>query len=190
MQPSCRRFGQWIAVLAMMTLWPGCTRSLHPLYREADLTFDSQLLGIWAEEGGKETWTLQKSGAKAYVLTSRDEEKTVKYDAHLLRLGKFVFLDLYPKDADEGAAVAAHLFFKVLRTGNTAQVAGLDESWLKKMAADKKLSIAHVLVPAHNQDSSEESIFLTASTQELQEFVLKYAENTEAFSPTELHRRK
>ena len=187
---SCRRFSQGIALLVLLAFWPGCTRSLHPLFTEKDLTFDAQLLGTWVEEEGKESWTLRESGDKAYELTSRDEKKTVKYDAHLVRLGKFLFLDLYPKDVDEDIAVPAHLFFRVRRTGDTVQVAGLDESWLKKMAADKKVSIAHVRVPARNGGASEGGIFLTAPTKDLQEFVLKYAETKEAFSPAELHRRK
>ena len=58
----------------------------------------------------------------------------------------------------------------------------MDNEWLEEMIDEKKVNIAHVRL--------EDRIILTAPTEELQKFVLKYAEDTDAFPELdELHRK-
>ncbi len=185
------RLGEAMATLAMMGVLAGCTvRSLQPLFTEENLTFDPQLVGTWAEEREKETWTLQQSRDKAYELTFHDEGQTSQYDAHLVKLSEFLFLDIYPKGVDEAFSVPAHIFIQVRREGDALQVAALNPDWVKERIAAKKVTIAHVLVPERPFGDSRSSIVLTAPTKELQKLVLKYARNTKAFPPAQLHRRK
>ena len=165
-------------------------RSLQPLFTEESLTFDAQLVGTWAEEKEQETWTLQKSGDKAYELTFHSEGQTNQYDAHLVKLNEFLFLDIYPKGVDDAFSVPTHVFVRLRREGDALEVATLNPDWLKKMVADKKAGIAHILAPEHPFGDSKTRMILTASTKELQKLVLKYARDTEAFPPSKLHRRK
>ena len=40
---------KWLTVLALAILMCGCVPSLQPFYTDKDLTFDSNLLGVWGE---------------------------------------------------------------------------------------------------------------------------------------------
>ena len=66
-----------------------------------------------------------------------------------------------------------HLISKMSLDGDSLQIASLESDWLKKMIESGKLKIAHVV---HDGD-----ILLTASTEELQELALRYAEDNGAF---------
>ncbi|MDZ7345081.1 MAG: hypothetical protein ONA90_11280 [candidate division KSB1 bacterium] len=178
------------AVSTMALLLAGCVvPSLHPLFTEADLVFDPNLIGTWAKEGEENTWTFQKGGGKAYDFIYTEKGTPAQFEAHLVRLDKFLFLDTYPEEPDidndlyKLHLIPAHHFFRIWITGDTLRLAALDPDWLKNMIDQKKVNIAHERV--------EDTIVLTAPTKALQEFVLKYAEDAEAFSdPTEIYRQK
>ena len=168
----------------------GCLQpSLHPLFTEKDLVFDPALIGAWVGENEKETWILQKAGDHTYDLFYEGERDSAKFEAHLVRLGKFEFLDIYPEEPDikngfyKSHLILAHTFSRIWRDGDTLRTAMLNPDWLKDMIARKKLKIAH--------ERLHDWIVLTASTKELQKFILKYAEDVNAFpDPAEFHRQK
>jgi hypothetical protein len=181
-------------------LFMSCVRSLHPLFDKKDLVFEPGLVGTWAEKDRENTWTFRRSGDKAYSLVYYEQEhgslhKEVKGDsaefaAQLGRLGKFTFLDLIPEESDEYGntrntlynlhILPAHTFWRVWLEGEVLRLALLDNGWLKEMIEQKKVEIAH--------EEIDGAIVLTASTQQLQEFVLKHAEDADAFpNPIELH---
>ncbi len=165
----------------------GCLQpSLHPLFTEKDLVFDPGLIGAWVGENEKETWILQKAGDHTYDLFYEGERDSAKYEVHLVRLGKFEFLDIYPQVpemCDHALLIPAHMFSIIRRDGDTLRNAMLNPDWLEDMIARKKLKIAH--------ERLDDRIVLTASTKELQKFILKYAEDMNAFrDPAVLHRQK
>ncbi len=162
--------------------------SMHPLYTEKDLTFAPELLGTWENE---DVWIFEKSGENVYELTIKEQEskKTGVYETHLVKLGKYLFLDLYPEESelDESVSdihlVPTHSFWKVKIEKNALRLAFMDIEWLDEMIDANKVNIAHVRL--------EERIVLTAPTEELQKFVLKYAEDSDAFPELDaLHRKK
>lgn len=179
-----------ISVLSVMAVFlASCfVTSLHPLYTEEDLTFIPEVLGTWENE---DVWMFKQSGKNAYELTIKEQEskKTGVYEAHLVKLGKYLFLDLYPDESeleDSGYGihfVPAHSFWKVKIEKDVLRLSFMDIEWLENMIDEKKVNIAHVRL--------EDRIVLTAPTEELQKFVLKYAEDTDAFPELdELHRKK
>ena len=91
-------------VLILVLGLTGCfVLSVHPLYFEKDLVFESGLLGTWGEKTHEkdlsELWIFEKTGDKSYRLTIRDEEDGEgMFEAHLLKLGDHLFMDLYPEE--------------------------------------------------------------------------------------------
>ncbi|MBI4243284.1 MAG: hypothetical protein HY606_04260 [Planctomycetes bacterium] len=188
-----------LVIFGIMLLIAGCVPSLHPLFTEKDLVFEPALLGTWGEEGSKETWTFQKSVDNTYDLIIT-EKRTIlgsevianKFNAYLVKLDKLLFLDIYPKEPEiEGDfykfhLIPAHTFSKVWIEDDVLHLGMLDHDWLKKMIDNKKVNISYERLG----DEPSPMIVLTASTKALQEFVLKYAEDAEAFPMGEVHRQK
>lgn len=162
--------------LGFTLLIAGCVASsLYPLFTERDLAFDPVLVGTWAGQDEDDTLLFKDAGAKAYDLTYITEGQKLKFVVHLVQLGELQFLDVYPKiskDHDGFHFIPAHTFWKVQRDGDILRTAWLGEGWIKERVVKKKIRLPHQLV--------EDRLILTASTEELQEFVLKYAD--EAFS--------
>ena len=160
-----------IAILIM-----GCpARSLFPLFIENDLVFNPTLVGTWVDEKNKDTFTFQKSAEKSYNVVGRDQKgDTVIYKVQLGKLGRFWFLDSYPgwKIGDHHI-IATHIISKMWLEGDTLRIASLESDWLKKMIDSGKLKVSHALV--------EGDVILTASTKELQQLVLRFAEDNDAF---------
>lgn len=183
------RSAKLLILLGMAIFSSGCVPSLHPLFTEKDLTFDPALVGTWVDEDGKNTWRFQKSGENIYELVYTENEEPAKFQAHLLKLGDFLFLDIFPEDLKmknglyQGLLLPAHGFSRIWIEKDSVRLAYLDPDWLKQMIDNKKIKIDH--------DFVNQTIILTAQTPDLQNFALKYAGDAKAFSnQTELHRQK
>jgi len=189
-------------ILALAFFLASCfVTSIHPLYTEKDLVFVPELLGTWKAEDEEDLYTFQQSGENAYELIITGQESSQKsrqilgcdepgrFEAHLVKLGKFLFLDIYPEVPEMGEygldfyLVPVHSFHKISIEKDVLRLVSLDYDWLEKMIKESKVNLAHVRL--------EDRFVLTASTGELQKFVLKYAEDSEAFSDySELNRQK
>jgi len=166
-----------------------CVISLHPLFTNKDLVFESALVGTWIDEDGKNAWAFQKLGDNAYELVYTENETPAKFKAYLVRLENFLFLDIVPEEPDtkndlyKGHLIPAHSFGRISIEGDLLRLATLDGDWLRDMINKKKIKIGHEWL--------DQTIILTAPTKDLQKFVLKYAEDSKAFSiKSELHRKK
>ena len=178
-----------MAALGVVVLVAGCVPSLHPLYTEEDLVYDPALVGTWTEEESEDTWTFRKLGDKGYDLIYTEGGVPARFEAHLVTVGEFLFLDTYPGEPDIKNGfylihlVPAHTFLRIGIEGDVLRYAMLDLDWLKKMIAEEKVDIGH--------EEMEGGILLTAPPKELQEFLMKYAEDDKGFpDPKELHRQK
>jgi hypothetical protein len=169
----------------------GCfVLSVHPLYFEKNLIFESGLVGTWGEKEHEkdlsELWIFKKSGDKSYRLIIRDMEEEGMFEAHLLKLGEHMFLDLYPEEPEASSefynmhVIPAHSFIRVSLEGHVLRLGFFDLEWLKKNIEENKVSIKH--------ERRDDMIVLTASTKELQEFVLLHWEEAFKFEEEALHR--
>jgi hypothetical protein len=187
-----------------LVLITGCiVTSVNPLYTEKDLVFDPALVGAWSEGEGKDLWAFEKAGEKKYKLLHTDEKGRVgEFEAHLLKLDKYQFLDLHLVDPGEkeewqinelaGLAIIirpGHLFFKVSQIRPTLQLSALHEDWLKTLLEKDPNAIQHERIRFGTNDYRN---VLTAKTKSLQKFVLKYADSPEAYGvkPGELKRKE
>ena len=178
----------FIFVLGMM----GCfVLSVHPLYFEKDLVFEPDLVGTWGpkehEKDLEELWIFKKSGDKSYrlIIKVKDEGEGM-FEAHLLKLGKHLFLDLFPEEPETGSefynmhVIPAHSFIRVSLEGHVLRMGFFDLDWLEKNIEENKISIKH--------EKRDDMIVLTASTKELQEFILKHVEEAFTYEEESLHR--
>ncbi|MDI6766334.1 MAG: hypothetical protein QME52_05870 [Bacteroidota bacterium] len=193
---------KYIITFILVLLLSGCVRSLYPLFTDADLIFEVKLVGTWVEKDGKNTWTFEKAGEREYTLLHYEAEyddkmgkkvpgDTSKFIAQLGRLDKYLFLDIYPGKPDTKVKngfynfhlLSVHTISRVWLDGDLLKLSMLDNDWLERMIDNNAFKIAHARL--------SDQIILTASTEELQQLVLRYAENTKAFpKPAEFHRIK
>jgi hypothetical protein len=187
-----------LAMLILIILAISCIPSLYPLYRDKDLIFDERLLGLFNTDGNitdMDTWEFEKldwqaenkSGndwneyrsGKTYKMTAMENGKKAEFAVHLVKLGKNYYLDFFPvkyKIEHEMLywhLVPAHIFGKIEFIGNDIVMNWFDGDFLTKMIDSNKVKISHKML--------ENSILLTANTEELQKFVKKFGDNPEAF---------
>jgi hypothetical protein len=179
---------QLLAILLLAFLIVSCVRSFYPLYTSKDLIFDQTLIGTWTDNN-QNIWTFSKGRETSYELIYTEKDSPAKFTAHLVKLGKFRFLDLAPQEPGiENTFFAAHLipvhtFSRIWIQEDSVGLSVLDNGWLKSMIDSKKIRIAH--------QRQGDGIILTAPTRELQALVVRYAEDKKAFpEPGILHRKK
>ena len=156
----------------------GCAPAvaIHPLYTSQDLVSDLPLEGAWAGTDG-EVWLIKKSGDGYDVAAV----PTGDFRVYLLRLKEFEFVDVASK-SDPEVGVAGHLFGKIRMEGDELYLSLIDETWLKHMAETGQAPQSIV--------GEGQQIVLTASTSELQKFILLHAGDPDAWDNDEegLHR--
>ena len=185
-----RKAAMWL-LLGFLLLPVGCVPSLHPLYTDQDVIFDQSVLGVWAEDGSKETWALTRGGEKEYRLVHTDEDgKKGEFVAHLLKVEGRMFLDLYPvepelpqNDLYRDHLLRVHSFVAVLQTEPAIRISYVEPQWLKKFLDKQPSALRH--------EKINDEVVITASPKELQKFLLTHLKTEGAFSePSELRRKK
>jgi hypothetical protein len=160
--------------------------SLHPLYTDKDVIFEPELLGIWSieeEDDSKETWEFSKNGENAYTLVSTDSDgKQGHFVVHLAKIEGLMFLDLYPAETDlqtdplhQMLLIPSHMFLLVKQIRPTLKVSIMEPDWLDKLLDEKPDTI-------RRHETISNLIVLTASTEELQVFLIKHKTTEGAFS--------
>jgi hypothetical protein len=179
---NAKRIFICVALLTLVITLSGCwTLSIYPLFTEEDLITDPMLEGIWGdpEDPEDETWDFKQMNDKSYRLIVREDEQRLLIDpakdglfeVHLLQLGDYKFLDIYPEEPEgvngfyKSHVIPAHSFVRVRIEGNVLLTAGLDIEWLGEQLDQGLLDISH--------EQRNDEIVLTASTEELQRWVLE-----------------
>ena len=158
-----------ILLMLLATLFTSCVPSVNPLFFQRDLVFKKSLLGKWT--GENETWTFSSEDGKKYTLHHHDGEYSGTYVAHLLELKGEYFLDITAQSVDacnylqKLTAFEVHTFARLIFIDEKMEIQFLSYEELDKGLKAEKLDVKHVR-------NSDGEILLTASTSELQEFVL------------------
>lgn len=171
-----------LAVAALIVPLAGCfTLSVNSLYDQETVHVDDALIGLWGdpEDPEGETWEFQRLDEDSYRLIVRekntlriDPERDGIFEAHLVRLGELVFLDLYPEEPETGNefyrshAVPAHSFWKADLQGNVMLLSIMENRFLKESLEAGTIQIEHV--------EHEGALVLTAPTARLQALVTEY----------------
>ena len=181
----------------------GCipVMSLHPLYTEEDVVFEEGLLGKWFDDFNEPEafWKFERieKPKNAYKLILSDEEGNKgSFIAHLVKLDDKLFLDAYPSESpwepEEPNEVdflfnnlfllPTHTFMKIDSIEPELKMRLTLESKMEELLKENPDAVKHTKV--------EDRLVLTASTKELQAFVLKYADNEKLFADEMILQRK
>ena len=186
-----------------MLLLAGCDlTTLHPIFTPSDLVLENLILGKWqnADHQFKLESASQiqeddipaslKNLRNKFYLFTREEKKSM---AFLVKIGKHYFLDLYPIDGKTERLIdpfysqhkiKMHTLYRLdILNPSSLRMQGLEDSYVKDMITNKQIKISYTMV--RNSDSDEESILLTASTKELQQFLMKYGSDSKAYGNQE-----
>lgn len=185
----------WLFLAAFIFI-AGCIPSIYPLYTDETLTFEEKLLGEWTEEedysiseetGEKiySTWNFKKAKRGNYydlIRLTKDGERS-EYEVNLVKLGKQYYFDFYPADQQKALSDLDEFLFLHLFPVHTFAKAELEEEkvvfymfdadWMAKLIGQRKIRIRH--------EEVDDMILLSASTEELQKFVLKYGGDPKAY---------
>ena len=173
----------------------GCipVASLHCLYTDKDMIFEEKLLGTWVQEPNnpKTIWEFTRINEpnNAYKLIFTDEEgKKGSFVVVMVKLQDKLFLDAYPSEVpweledpnqmkwpyDSFFLIPAHTFIKVDSIEPQLKIRVTMDDKMEELLKENPNAIEHT--------SIDDRIVLTAKTKELQEFVLKYAEDERLFT--------
>jgi uncharacterized protein (UPF0128 family) len=175
----------------LAALLGGCVpvMSLHPLFGEKDVVFNEKLIGTWVEEPneGNTIWEFKRAdiNENAYQLIFSDKEgKKGLFTTHLVRLKDKLFLDICPAEQQDSnkiewafntlLLIPAHTFIKVNSIEPQLKMQITDDEKMKEFLKADPNAIKHEFL-------DEQSLILTASTKELQAFVLKHADDSRVF---------
>ena len=179
------------ALITLLVMGCGPALSLHPLYNEEDVIFNPSLVGSWGEEN--DGWNFQKAKGNVYSVTfllklgdmggGSDRSDTLNLEGRLIQLGSYMFMDVTSRESDikDFLAVPVHVFLRLSLEGDSLGIAFMDDSWLEDIIEQNKEPIKHELLNGSD-------ILLTASPKELQQLVLKYADDKKAFDIEYCHR--
>jgi hypothetical protein len=175
-----------------------CVPSLHPLFTDKDLIFKEELVGVWAEDNSKETWEFKRynndDSNKRYKMIYTDEKgKEGRFIAILGKLNDMLFLDLFPESPELETndfykihLLGVHTFIKIEQIEPTLQMRTMDHYKMKNILENDPNLVRHEIL--EDQDSK---IVLTASTEKLQQFMIKHANDEGLFGkPSDLEQLK
>lgn len=154
--------------------------SLHPLYTEKQIIFEEKLLGVWRENNIE--FKFEKIEDKnSYNLTAEIEDRKGEFIAHLVKIEDMLFLDLFPQKPDletinlqEFLTVPSHMFMKIEQIEPTLQMRLMDPDKITNMLENNPKLLKHEVV-------NEYCLLLTASTKQLQQFMVKHANDEGLF---------
>ena len=199
---------KWLALLIIIILINSCIPALYPLYTKNEIRINSDIEGTWVLNKGKmdeSIWTIRKGQKKEkvtfdfsnlepeledkkYQLAYTQDGITTNFELFLVQLGENYFFDFYPESwegANEMLAMhqfPVHTFAKVSLNAEQIELQRFDISFLEELIENNRIRIRH--------ESVRGNILLTAGTQELQKFVLKYVDDPDAFQDPEILARK
>lgn len=188
-----------ILALTLAALLQGCiVKSLHPFYASTDLVYKKELINTWIDEDGNK-WTIHPvdvantSGVaepRAYEMTCTKEGKSAAFLAHLFELEGNLFLDFRPLASDgstvelfEMHLLPSHSVAKVAKlTDDVVEIIWFNEKWLNRLFSQNRIKISHEVIVEENSGNDEDRTYvLTASTEELRKFLVKYGNDESAF---------
>ena len=185
-------------VLVLAGLVTGCVvTSVYPFYTKKELVFDPALVGKWAETHATNSSSeyisiepLSRSD-KAYWLTLHTPKRTSSSELHLFRLENHLFLDTYSTNRALDY-IPVHQVSKVIQLNTTLKTASLNDHWLASQLRKHPHWLRHIWLhdhPGRQNKAGDGRLVLTADTSELQQFLRRHVNDTNAWNqPSSLQR--
>lgn len=168
----------------------GClVSSLHPFYKNEDKYFVESMVGSWVDDDSC-VWTIQAniSGGgpfgpvrhdSSYIITYYEDHTKAILLGTLFQLNGVDYVDFLPDpgedhhNADMTAwhHVPVHTLARVQYNKDSILIYWYGDEWLNELLEQNRIRIKHESVESADYDRQ----LLTASTDELQKFIKKYA---------------
>ncbi len=160
--------------ITLVVLIAGCLPSLQSVYTEQDLVFEPEIIGFWKLENSTQTWDFTKRDDNSYHLVFTDKHgQSGRFIAHVCRVEDTLFLDLFPEKEDQDSTafykyhiLPIHTVYMVKLSKSSLELVSIDLNWVKQHLADHPNALAH--------STFNSRTLITASTKELQQFLLKH----------------
>ncbi len=171
---SVRMWGLWLVMLALML--GGCVRSVAPVVKESQAVTDDSIVGRWISNEGKDKQTiievLPAGENKMYRVAYTDHDsKSAQFQGCLGKVGELLIFDYTPEMAEinkkiddypRAMLLPLHSFLIVEKTDRDVSLSALSYDWFKDF------------IKAHPNDLRTQDEVITATTDELQAFILKH----------------
>lgn len=162
------------AVIASFVLIAGCLPSLQSVYTEQDLVFEPEIIGFWKLKDSNQTWDFTKRDDNSYHLVFTDKHgQSGRFIAHVCKVEDTLFLDLFPENEDRDSTafykyhiLPIHTVYMVKLTKSSLDLVSIDLNWVKQHLAEHPDALAH--------STFNSRTLITASTKELQQFLIKH----------------
>jgi len=181
-----------IVILAALTMSGCLVSSLHPFYKMKDKVFDTALVGNWIDADSC-LWIIRPnmvadgfmSGKpdrpdSTYLVKYFEEEDKISYlQGTLFELKGQRYVDFFPAPDEEHCTsdmtafhhVPVHTLARMQFKKDTLMLFWYGEEWLNDLFENNRIRIDHEKVQF---SSHYESNILTAETDDLQKFIMKY----------------
>lgn len=177
----------------------GCLiTSFNPFYKPTDLVSDNLLLGEWMNKNSLLTFSQLEEG---YLLNYKDCEDPknapqnyssctmADFTARLMKLGDSYYLDFYPRTYMNSDNLflnfhvkPVHSLAKISISKDQLEFRMLNYSWLMNYLEANHDKLSHI--------TTEELVTLTASTDEIQAYILKHQNEPGFFDEPIVVKRK
>jgi hypothetical protein len=185
-----------LSMLLVAVALQGCiVKSIHPFYKGADVIFKKEFISTWVEDDG-DKWKVNsfddptgsaKNAYEMHWLGKGDQD--VVFIAHLFQLEGSLYLDVLPVSdgkSDTGGEtlfnlhlLPTHSIAKVNKfSEDEVQIKWFNEDWLRTLFEQNRIRISHETIV---DDKDSKLYVLTAGTEELQRFIIKYGNEDQAF---------
>ena len=200
---STNRLNYLLIFFLLVFVLSGCLNTLFPIFTVKDVTYNSALIGSWkykeddkirfiefknipADRKKELTNEINVVSDKGYLVNRMDSAGNLISQSFvfLAKIGKNYFLDFYPAELPSQKSIAgiykdhfikAHTSYKFeFKDQEHFVMKRFARDFLDKLISTNKINIAHQVV--------EEENVITASTEELQKFIIQYSDNPKAFA--------
>jgi len=187
-----------VVICILGLLMSSClVKSLHPFYNESDVVFRKDIPGTYLDQEGG-IWTIEPHEAKLFYkskyyllkLVDRNKKK-VTFRGCLFKLDNNYYVDFYLESGNNPDAetdlfamhvLGVHTVARLIIGKNELHIKWYNVEWLSNLFKQNKIRLAHEILEGGGGDIVEKGdIVLTASTNELQKFMKKFANDPKAF---------
>ena len=181
-------------VITGLLLMSSClVSSLHPFYKAKDKIYDSAMVGSWIDSDSC-IWVIEKNMVSeqflgpeypdsTYRMTYYEEEDMIGlFIGTLFELKGIQYLDFYPDPNEDHCASGltgmhhfpTHTLARVQLDQDSLMMYWYGDEWLNELFEQNRIRIKHETVEISKDYTRH---LLTAPTEDLQKFIIKYANN-------------
>jgi hypothetical protein len=181
----------FVIIFAMLSMTGCLVSSLHPFFKPKDKIFDPAMVGTWID-GDSCIWTIIPNKVSEYFMGPEkidstyqityyeEDDKKGIFAGTLFQIKGVKYVDFYPDPDEEHCNTdlttmhhfPTHTLARVQYNRDSILIYWYGEDWLNELFEQNRIRIKHETVSI---SPDYQSHVLTASTEELQKFIKKYA---------------